>query len=308
MFMTTDTGGEAAAAAAIDTSALTGGDAGAGAAGSGAAGAGAGGAAAAGEGGAGEGSAAWFAGLSDAAPDYKTLSDRAWAENKKYQDVSAVVKAMRGLESQVGSEKLPLPKGPDDADGWNRFYKAAGRPDAADGYKFDAFQNLDPALTGAFAPAAHGMGLSQAQAEGVVKFNEAMVAAQVKDTATRHAGEVRDLRSELGTGFDATLEMSMRAAERFGLDPAMLEQVRGSIGPKALIGMLGKIGKAMGEDTMAGGGRRDMQMTAEKAGARKAEIMNDKEFQGRLNKKEPTAVAEWAAINAAEAAAAEKHL
>ncbi|MFZ4687855.1 MAG: hypothetical protein ACOYLS_01325 [Polymorphobacter sp.] len=248
----------------------------------------------------------WFAGLSDEAADDKTLSDRKWAENKKYPDMPALVKAMRGLESQLGGEKLPLPKGPEDKDGWDRLFKAAGRPDAPEGYKFDAIATADPALVGAFAPVAHQLGLSQAQAEGVAKFNEAMVAEQAKAMATAHAGEVAAMKAEAGTEFPAMLERSLRAAERFGLDGGDVAKLRETIGPQKLIGMLNKIGQAMGEDGIVGGGRQALGMTAEKAATRKAEILNDPAFQQRLQKNEATALAEWKAINAAMAAAAER--
>lgn len=249
----------------------------------------------------------WFAALPDDAPDDKTLSDRKWAENKGYADIPTLVKAMRGLESQFGGEKLPLPKGPDDKDGWDRLFKAAGRPDGADGYKFDGIENIDPALTGAFAPVAHQLGLSQAQAEGVAKFNEAMVAEQANAMKTAHAAEVAAMRKEVGgDGFNAMLERGLRAAERFGLEPADVAALRQTVGPKKLVSLLDNIGKAMGEDTMVGGGKTAFDMTPDKAGARKAEIMRDPEFQNKLRGKDPAAMAEWAAINAAEAAANER--
>lgn len=267
-------------------------------------------AAAPGDAGAGDGAPAgdpWFAALPDDAPDDKTLSDRKWAENKGYADVPTMVKAMRSLESQFGGEKLPLPKGPDDKDGWDRLFKAAGRPDAPDDYKFDGIANIDPALTGAFAPVAHQLGLSQAQAEGVAKFNEAMVAEQANATKTAHAAEVAAMRKEVGSdGFNAMLERGLRAAERFGLEPADVAALRQTVGPKKLVSLLDSIGKAMGEDTLEGGGKQAFDLTPDKVATRKAEIKGDRAFQDRLRAKDPAAVAEWAAINDAEAKAMER--
>lgn len=259
------------------------------------------GAAGAGEGGGGD---PWFASLPDDAADDKTLSDRKWAENKKYPDVPSLVKAMRGLEATLGGEKVPVPKSADDSEGWDRLYKAIGRPDAPEGYKFDAIPNADPALTGAFAPVAHKLGLTQAQAEGIASFNEAMVAEQAKATTLAHRAEVAELKRSYG-GDDQlgqAMERSMRAAERFGLNGDQLAAMRGAIGPKALVTMLDTIGKAMGEDSLEGGGRKDMELTADKAEKRKAEIMLDKTFQKRLQDRDKAALAEWAGINAALAA------
>lgn len=284
-------GGAGGAAAAINPLL---GDTGAGDAGAGA-----------GDNGAGDaGGKPWFAELPDDAPDDKTLSDRKWAENKKYADVPSLVKAMRGLEVTLGSEKVPVPKSADDTEGWDRLYKAIGRPDAPDGYKFDAVPNADPALTGAFAPVAHKLGLSQAQAEGIAAFNEAMVAEQAKATQIAHRAEVAELKRSYGGDdqMNQAMERSMRAAERFGLNGEQLAAMRTAIGPKALVTMLDNIGKAMGEDGLHGQAGRELGLTAEKAEVRKAEIMQDKQFQQRLKNRDKAALAEWNNINAALAA------
>ena len=258
------------------------------------------------KGGGGSEPPAWWNDLSGDAPDDKTLSDRAWIENKKYADLPTVIKAMRGLESQLGGEKLPVPKSAEDEEGWNRIYKAIGRPDAPEGYKFDAVPNVDPALTGAFAPIAHKLGMSQAMVEGVVQFNEQMLAQQQQQTEQAHAEERAALRKELGGEYDAALERGVRAAGMLGLDKPKLDALRGAIGPKALVTMLDTIGKKIGEDTMDGGGKRDLAMTAEKAAARKTEIKNDPVLADKLRKGDPTLKAEWDAIIAVEAAALER--
>jgi hypothetical protein len=248
----------------------------------------------------------WWNDLSADAPDDKTLSDRAWAENKKFGAPADIIKSYRQLESQLGGEKLIVPKSAEDKDAWEKVYKVLGRPDAPDGYKFDAVPNADPKLTGAFAPLAHQLGMSQAMVEGVVKFNEQMLADQAKQTAQTHAAEVATMRKDMGDEFNNALERSLRAAERFGLDKAHVDAMRGAIGPKALITMLDTIGKALGEDGMVGGGKRDLGMTAEKAAVRKTEIKNDPALIKKLQSGDPTLKAEWDAIIAVEAAAEER--
>jgi hypothetical protein len=98
---------------------------------------------------------------------------------------------------------------------------------------------------------------------------------------------------------------SVRAGERFGLNGDDMATLRGTLGPAKLIGWLDKIGRAMGEDTLAGAGRKDMGLTPATAETRRAEIMRDKEFQARLQSKDKSALAEWNAINATLAAAEE---
>jgi hypothetical protein len=305
--MTTDGGDGGAGGAGVEINPLTGealGGAGGGAGGEGS-GAGGGDGGSGGQGGGSE-PPAWWNDLSADAPDDKTLSDRAWAENKKFSAPADIIKSYRQLESQLGSEKLIVPKSAEDKDAWDKFYKVLGRPDAPDGYKFDAVPNADPKLTGAFAPLAHQLGMSQAMVEGVVAFNEQMLAQQQQETATAHAAERAALRKELGSEYDAALERGLRASEMLGLDKPKLDALRTAIGPKALVTMLDTIGKKIGEDTMVGGGKRDLGMTAEKAAARKAEILADREFQQKLRAGSPSHKAEWDAINAAMATEEER--
>lgn len=57
------------------------------------------------------------------------------ASLSKYKDVNALASSYVNLERLLGSEKIPLPKDDNDTEGWNRFYAAAGRPEAADKYE-----------------------------------------------------------------------------------------------------------------------------------------------------------------------------
>lgn len=55
----------------------------------------------------------------------------------KLSDVNSLAQSYVNLEKLLGSEKVPLPKGDNDTDGWSRLYTTLGRPEAADKYAID---------------------------------------------------------------------------------------------------------------------------------------------------------------------------
>ena len=53
---------------------------------------------------------------------------REFIQNKGWNDPGEMAQGYRNLEKLVGGEKVPLPKGDTDNEGWERVYKALGRP------------------------------------------------------------------------------------------------------------------------------------------------------------------------------------
>src|SRR6478752_2033034 len=79
-------------------------------------------------------------------PWFKAVADpelKGWLENKNYESPEAMAAAHRGLEKLLGSEKVPLPKDDADTEGWERVYKAIGRPDAPEGYGLEKLEGGD---------------------------------------------------------------------------------------------------------------------------------------------------------------------
>ena len=85
----------------------------------------------------------------------------------------------RALEKMLGSEKLPLPRNDQDRHGYERVYKALGRPDSPDGYGIVQDGSADPAFANEAARWFHEAGLSTRQGQPLAEqFNEHVARAQ----------------------------------------------------------------------------------------------------------------------------------
>ena len=60
---------------------------------------------------------------------------REFARNKGWKQPAEMVQGYRNLEKLIGGEKVPLPKGEADTEGWERVYKALGRPATPEEYQ-----------------------------------------------------------------------------------------------------------------------------------------------------------------------------
>lgn len=227
--------------------------------------------------------ARWFDGLSDEAPDDKTLSDRKFIENKKFAEPGDMVKAYRALEAKLGVDKVPAdPKG----------------------YDIPVPEGDDGAFASQFAEAAHKMAMPAPMAKQLAEWWNGQQAEIAAAQAAQVATDQAELRRSWGKDLEANAAIIDRAAERFGFKPEELTALRSALGTKTVAERMLAIGKAMGEDSLTGGGPRKMGgMSADEAKARKAEILADPEAMKKITAKDPVALAEWQKI--AEAMAAE---
>jgi len=60
----------------------------------------------------------------------------------KYSSKEALAKAHVNAVKLLGTDKVPLPKDENDAEGWERYYKAGGRPDKAEDYAIERATDL----------------------------------------------------------------------------------------------------------------------------------------------------------------------
>jgi len=65
---------------------------------------------------------------------------------------------LQGGNLDGGGEKVPVPKGESDTEGWERVYKALGRPATPEDYKLSDMES---------AAEYHKLGLSARQASGL---------------------------------------------------------------------------------------------------------------------------------------------
>ena len=146
----------------------------------------------------------WRAALSDELRADKSL------ENIK--DVPSLAKSYIHAQKLVGADKIPVPNKHATEDDWNAVYSKLGRPETADGYKFNLPENqkVDEEGLKVFADHAHKLGLLPNQAEGMVKFYNEMQANQLATAdSTAAAGRqkaIDELTAEWGQAYDQKLE------------------------------------------------------------------------------------------------------
>jgi hypothetical protein len=130
-------------------------------------------------------------------------------------DASPEVKAefFKKLEGVQGIVKLP---DPNDKASVDAFYTKLGRPDKADAYKLDVPNELvDPVVTAQFKEVAHQLGLTQAQADALAKFDVARTQASIE--AINAAGKKAEvtLKEVWGNEFDTKLKSAQELASHF---------------------------------------------------------------------------------------------
>ena len=138
------------------------------------------------------------------------LSDELRADKslENIKDISSLAKSYIHAQKLVGADKIPVPNKHATEDDWNAVYSKLGRPETADGYKFNLpeDQKVDEEGLKVFADHAHKLGLLPNQAEGMVKFYNQMRAeelAAADSTATAGRQKAMDeLQTEWGQAYN----------------------------------------------------------------------------------------------------------
>lgn len=245
--------------------------------------------------------------LSAEAPDKDTISDASWLENKGFKSFPDMAAGYRSLESRMGGEKVPMPKGEADAEGWQTLWKALGRPDDAAGYDIPVPDDMGKEYADQFRAKAHEIGLLPHQAKALAEWNNTLVAETM---ALPDADATRTtLRAEWkGDAFDRNIELARRGAAQMQLDDKTIERLTVDLkGAPETLKLLAKIGGAFGEQGAMPGAdgqpARQMggQLTAEQAVTRKQEILKSPELRGKLAAGDMGLSEEWKRIAIVEA-------
>lgn len=159
-------------------------------------------------------------------PEY--IPAKFWDADKKAPKIEDLGKSYQNLEKLLGREKVPAPLGDEDQEGWDRWYRASGRPDKADDYEFERPAALpkgidyDEATEKSFREWAHINGLNKKQAknlyDGYVK-SQVERAAEYEKYQTQAQSQARDsLQREYGAQYDAKMARAKAALGKYA-DP-----------------------------------------------------------------------------------------
>ena len=224
-------------------------------------------------------------------PDWiSTLSPdvRARVDVSDYKSPDDLGVALINAEKKIGAKGVILPgENATDAD-WDKFWNELGRPDKAEGYDLGDFKPpedlpWDEEAQGGALAAFHGLGLTNKQAQGVldhyVDYINGEVDRQNKDAANAAAAAETALRRELGSAYDAKMDLANRVVAQFG-GAELVEELKnnGQGRNPAMVKAFMAIGEAFGEDGPLGeGGGGGFAVTPAEAQAEIKKIESDPE-------------------------------
>jgi hypothetical protein len=208
---------------------------------------------------------------------------------KGWKSPADALTAYQNLESLVGRAVVP-PGADAKSEDWAPVFDKLGRPQAPDGYSGIARPAELPAdflpdddLTG-FRQAAHKAGLNDIQAKELFGWFAGRGQSQFVSARDADAKVEPELRTKWGGSYDANVEIARRAAKSFGGD-GVLDVLEKKVGGVALVEFFHRVGVAMGEDTLAGGGGPAggaKPATPQAAQQKIAQLSSDPAFQKRL--------------------------
>ena len=221
---------------------------------------------------------------------------KGYVANKGWKDSTELARGYQNLEKLLGSEKLPMPKGDDDVEGWNKLYTKLGRPETPEGYGIKAADGQDPTLANAAASKFHELGLTEKQGQALTNWwaeqSQGLLDAQSAAQAQSAEQAIAELKNEWGNKYDENIELGRRAAREYGLDADALGKIEGALGTKGLLDLMAKIGRGQGEAEFIGQGKTSFGMSPEAARARIQALKGDAEWTQRYLKGDADARAE----------------
>jgi hypothetical protein len=217
---------------------------------------------------------------------YDTIEDsdlKGYLQNKGWKDPAELAVGYRNLEKLVGHEKVPLPKGADDKDGWARVYDALGRPKSAEEYKLALPEGADPAFAKAAAGKFHELGLNPSQAAALTDWwngqAQSITQAQTQQQTQAVEEQLTSLKSEWGGAWDENVNLGQRAAREFGLDQGKLAAMETALGTGELLKFMARVGRGLTEHKFEGGQTTNsFGMTPDAAKARLGQLREDREW------------------------------
>lgn len=204
----------------------------------------------------------------DGPPEF--VPEKFWDKETKQVRVEDLAKGYSDLEKLLGTEKIPVPQSAEDTEGWDRWYKANGRPDEAAGYELEKQtipQGLeyDSSLEDAFLQTAFANGLNPKQAQA---FYDMFVGRQVElfsgyeEARQQQAAQLQNsLEAKYGNALQNKKAQAGLALSRYGSQDfmAMLEETGLGNDPR-MIEFAIKVGEELGGETrLVGRPERDAE-------------------------------------------------
>jgi hypothetical protein len=226
----------------------------------------------------------------DAISDPEVLG---YIQKKGWSAPADIVQGYRNLEKLVGNEKVPLPKGEHDTEGWDRVFTALGRPSTPDAYR------LEDADT---AAKFHELGLNTRQAEAISGWlgesRDRAAKTAAEEAAAKRLAELGAVRSEWGIAYEENLRLSERAVKEYALSEHA-SKIEAAMGTANWLKLTAQLGRGLGEHAFATGGAPQFGMTKEEAVEQIGALTRDRDFIKRYLSGDLEATAKMKTLHAA---------
>lgn len=181
------------------------------------------------------------------------------------KDVQGLAKGYVHAQKLVGADKVVIPGRDAPQEEIDAFYAKLGRPESADKYEWPT-ENLPEGVEiadadkGKIGEIAHDLGLSKTQAAKLYRAYAQQIAdgqASISSTIEQQRTEAeQSLRKEWGKAFDQNIALAQSAVKEFGGDE-LLQALDGAglSNHPAVVKAMAKIGRAISEDEIIGGGK-----------------------------------------------------
>lgn len=181
---------------------------------------------------------------------------------QKFEDtpdgLNKALESHANLEKLLGHEKIPVPKDINDIEGWNRFSKAMGIPDKAEGYGLPdaALPDSMKGITidkNKFAELMHAHKVHPSAVKGLwqeyTRLNIEAYTAAMKQHQEGLATTVNTLKSQWGDAYETNVELGQTVINKFSDDQEMNDYLTATLTQDARgIKFLAKIGDQFAEN------------------------------------------------------------
>ena len=209
-------------------------------------------------------------------PEYKEN-----ASIKGFKSVEDLAKSYIHAQGMIGAEKIVIPGKQSTDQDWEGVFAKLGRPESPDKYELKASESHDPEFIKSFKEAAHKSGLLPKQVEGLYGFYNEVAKKQQENLELQMKKEMDDgianLRKEWpDSEYEKNLGVAKNAVNTFlGEEGKKWLNESGMGNNPMMIKFMHKIGLAMGEDSLKGGGGVSFNEGRESAQSKLNAIMGD---------------------------------
>jgi hypothetical protein len=209
------------------------------------------------------------------------------------QDVASLAKGYVHAQHMIGHDKVAIPSRDAPQEEHDAFYTKLGRPETASGYESPTENMPDVPINeemqSQFFEEAHRLGLNSQQAAGLIRWQAEQAHSSIEagsQASQANMEKAQDaMRQEFGKAYPEKMDMAKNAALEFGGQELMdLLDSTGLGNEPSVIKAFANIGKAIMNDEIIGGGRRQgFMMSPAEAKTEIANLKRDPNFMTSYN-------------------------